>query len=160
MSDDATEKRDFSIKETSEIVGVPWKTLALWLDRHHITCSKPARGQGTRNLFSIEDISRLRLFLTLVKRGYTRPSASLIVYASPNDGMERIGELEAQVEALKARVKAWREEQGRDYEYDCPPPDYVSKNCKPQWNEENCKACWCGWKAQELAKDRAAGVED
>jgi hypothetical protein len=58
-------------------LGIPRNRLQQWLDRAIITPSiEQARGHGTKNRFSRNDLYRLELFQRLVRCGFSRREAS------------------------------------------------------------------------------------
>jgi DNA-binding transcriptional MerR regulator len=73
----------FTIKKK---LGVKIDRLKDWMNRGFIKPSiKSASGPGTKNLFSIEDLYRIKLFKLLIEKGFNREMASaLIKTLAPN----------------------------------------------------------------------------
>jgi hypothetical protein len=67
----------FTIKKK---LGIKIDRLKDWMDRGFIKPSiKLASGPGTKNLFSIEDLYRIKLFKLLIEKGFNRETASIVV---------------------------------------------------------------------------------
>lgn len=74
------EKDFFTTFDVAKIVGIKRTRLQEWLDRGYIKPSiQKARGQGTKALFSKEDLYAIKLFGELLKKGFTRNRAASIL---------------------------------------------------------------------------------
>jgi hypothetical protein len=63
-----------------KVVGVSQNLLSQWQDRRHVKPSHPATGQGTRNLYSIENICQIMLFKELNGVGFSRSESSILAF--------------------------------------------------------------------------------
>lgn len=63
-----------------KVVGISQNLLSQWQDRHHVKPSHPASGQGTRNLYSIENICQIMLFKELNRVGFSRSESSILAF--------------------------------------------------------------------------------
>lgn len=73
-------ERTFTTFEIVKILGVERNLLAQWLMRGYITPSiQRARGVGTKNIFSRNDLYNIRLFQQLVNTGIRRSEAEMYI---------------------------------------------------------------------------------
>ena len=64
----------------TKIFNIKRDRLQQWIDRKLIVPSvNEARGQGTKNIFSLEDLYVIQLFIDLLNEGFTRKGAAKII---------------------------------------------------------------------------------
>ena len=69
--------RQFSTFDITRVFGIPRSNIQQYMDRGFIKPSiESAEGKGTRNLFSVEDLYRLRIFQRLHAVGLSQKEAS------------------------------------------------------------------------------------
>ena len=67
---------DYTTTDISKHLGIKRERLKIWMSKGFITPSQTASGPGTKNLFSITDLYLLKLFASLVERGFPREEAA------------------------------------------------------------------------------------
>jgi hypothetical protein len=68
-----------------------------WLDQNFIEVSEPAQGKGTINLFSLNDLYHISLFIKLLSSGFTRKFAKEGAYKA---SFKNVGEKQNQYKFL------------------------------------------------------------
>lgn len=76
-------KREFSTAEVAKILQLKFSRVQQWLARGHFhATSQKAKGSGSRNAFSRDDLYRAAIFAKLMSRGYSSEEASKYIRAS------------------------------------------------------------------------------
>lgn len=66
----------YTTTDISKCLGIKRERLKSWMSNGYIQPSITAAGPGTKNLFSITDLYLLKLFASLVERGFPREEAA------------------------------------------------------------------------------------
>ncbi len=84
-------KKEFTTFDIARILNLNRNSLQTWLDGHFIKPSiQQASRQGTKNIFSREDLYQIQLFMDLLNAGFSREFARKIVSISfENVGPEK-----------------------------------------------------------------------
>ena len=73
-------KTDFSTLDIVKgLKKLPRERFREWVNRDYVTPSIPAKGQGTKAVFTINDVYEVELFRTLVENGFHREGAGLFL---------------------------------------------------------------------------------
>ncbi|MBC8179712.1 MerR family transcriptional regulator [candidate division KSB1 bacterium] len=70
--------KDYTSTDIAKL-GIKRERLKEWMARGFIKPRVPAKGPGTKNLFSLSDLYLIKLFEYLVGRGFSRENANVIV---------------------------------------------------------------------------------
>ena len=70
---------EFSTFDIIKALKIPRERLRDWMNRGFIIPTEKAQGQGTKAIFSREDVYAVALFQNLIQRGFKRKEASNIV---------------------------------------------------------------------------------
>ena len=69
-------KREFSTLDIVKRLGIPRERLREWMNRNFIIPTKPSKKQGSKAIFTREDVYGIALFKDLIERGVKRETAS------------------------------------------------------------------------------------
>ena len=70
---------EFSTFDIVKALEIPRERLRDWMNRGFVIPTQKAQGQGTKAIFSREDVYAVALFQNLIQRGFKRKEASNIV---------------------------------------------------------------------------------
>lgn len=66
----------YTTTDISKCLGIKRERLKIWMSKGFIEPTETATGPGTKNLFTIFDLYCLKLFASLVERGFPREEAA------------------------------------------------------------------------------------
>jgi DNA-binding transcriptional MerR regulator len=66
----------YTTTDISKCLGIKRERLKIWMSKGFIKPTETASGPGTKNLFTITDLYLLKLFASLVERGFPREEAA------------------------------------------------------------------------------------
>lgn len=72
-------EREFSTLDIVKALDIPRERLRDWMDRKFITPTTIADGQGTKAVFTLQDVYSVALFQCLIRHGFNRKAASMFV---------------------------------------------------------------------------------
>jgi DNA-binding transcriptional MerR regulator len=67
----------YTTTDITKHLGIKRERLKIWMTNGYIRPSETASGPGTKNLFTVTDLYLLKLFTSLVERGFPREEAAL-----------------------------------------------------------------------------------
>ena len=67
---------EYTTTDISKHLGIKRERLKIWMSNGYVKPSTEASGPGTKNLFTITDLYFLKLFASLVERGFPRKEAA------------------------------------------------------------------------------------
>lgn len=84
---------EFEAGDVMDLCDLSRPLLSQWIGRGYIKPSKPAKGQGTKNIFTVQDICRIEIFKRLNQTGFSRGDAGGFAFApSDTEGGKAIAE--------------------------------------------------------------------
>jgi DNA-binding transcriptional MerR regulator len=82
----------FTVYQIAEKLGIPRSNLQQYLEKGYIEPSiEKAKGKGTRNYFSLDDIYRIRIFLRLSQIGFSQREAASFSQAVKSEVLGKKG---------------------------------------------------------------------
>jgi hypothetical protein len=69
-------KKEFSTSDIKKALGIPRERLKDWMNNGYIKATIPAKGRGTKAIFTKVDMYFVELFSDLIKKGFKRDRAA------------------------------------------------------------------------------------
>ena len=101
---DAVEKKYYTIREVSELLGLPLPTLRYWESR--FTIIKPRRTSTGRRMYTSSDIEKIRMVYYLVRDKGLHLDAAQDHLRNDHTGVGRKSEAVARLEEIRCELQS------------------------------------------------------